>query len=183
MVEHSAQSGQPGNAAREMAREAACEVMFYHLMRQPLEQVLPVLLHKTLERGWRALVRCANPLRIRPLSDAIWTWREDSFIAHGTPEDGHSHLQPVLLLPDDAPPGDEAALPAPNGAQILFCVEGARPRNEDLAHFQRICVMFADAEAAAKEQARALWRELKQREELALTYWQQDARGRWERKA
>ena len=33
------------------------EVLFYHLQRQPLEAVLPTLLEKSLERGWRALVR------------------------------------------------------------------------------------------------------------------------------
>ena len=160
----------------------ACEVMFYHLTRQPLEQVLPVLLHKTLERGWRALVRCANPLRIRPLSDAIWTWREDSFIAHGTPEDGQPERQPVLIVPGDYMPEDGASSPAPNGADILFCVEGAQPEDADLVHFRRICILFSDADAALKEQARALWRALKEHEGLTLTYWQQDARGRWERK-
>ncbi len=177
-----------------------CEVMFYHLLRQPLEQVLPVLLHKTLERKLRALVRCGNPLRIRPLSDAIWTWRDEAFIAHGTPEDGHMQRQPVLLMPDSHETAEDetdadtafdescanshsAPCPAPNGADILFCVEGAQPRDEDLAHFSRICVLFTDADAAAKEQARALWRRLKERDDLRLTYWQQDAHGRWERKA
>jgi len=66
------------------------EVLFYHLERQPLDRVLPVLLQKTLERGWRAIVRCGLQERIRPLSDAIWTWREESFIPHGTAEDGNA---------------------------------------------------------------------------------------------
>ncbi len=153
--------------------------MFYHLTRQPLEQVLPTLLHKTLERGWRALVLCGNPLRLRPLSDAIWSWREDSFIAHGTPEDGDPTRQPVLLLPEERPAAEAAA----NGADVLFCVEGARPTQADLAHFRRVCVLFADADAAGKERMRALWRELKEADGLALTYWQQDMRGGWERKA
>ena len=33
------------------------EILFYHLQNQPLEAVLPTLLQKTLERGWRAVVQ------------------------------------------------------------------------------------------------------------------------------
>ncbi|KFL26848.1 DNA polymerase III subunit chi, partial [Devosia sp. 17-2-E-8] len=29
------------------------DVLFYHLENQPLEKVLPLLLEKTVERGWR----------------------------------------------------------------------------------------------------------------------------------
>ncbi|MEA2951567.1 MAG: polymerase subunit chi, partial [Alphaproteobacteria bacterium] len=29
------------------------EMLFYHLQRQPLDKVLPTLLEKSLERGWR----------------------------------------------------------------------------------------------------------------------------------
>ncbi|HWU99585.1 MAG TPA: DNA polymerase III subunit chi, partial [Devosia sp.] len=29
------------------------EILFYHLETQPLERVLPLLLEKSLERGWR----------------------------------------------------------------------------------------------------------------------------------
>ena len=160
----------------EETREKTCEVMFYHLQPQPLERVLPALLQKTLERGWRALVRCGNPLRIKPLSDAIWTWRDEAFIPHGTVEDGNPEMQPILLVED-------GFTEVPNGADVLFLVEGAQPREEDYARFSRICVLFPDMDAALKDRARALWKALKEREDLALTYWQQDARGRWERKA
>jgi len=165
-------------ATLQSTRESgkACEVMFYHLQPQPLERVLPVLLQKTLERGWRALVRCGNPLRIKPLSDAIWTWRDESFIPHGTLEDGNVEMQPILVVED-------GFAETPNGANVLFLVEGAQPREEDYARFERICVLFPDADAALKDKARALWKDLRECEGLALTYWQQDARGRWERKA
>ena len=35
------------------------EIWFYHLERSTLDQVLPTLLEKTLERGWRALIKSA----------------------------------------------------------------------------------------------------------------------------
>ena len=37
--------------------DAGPEIWFYHLERSTLDQVLPGLLEKTRERGWRALVR------------------------------------------------------------------------------------------------------------------------------
>jgi 1-deoxy-D-xylulose-5-phosphate synthase len=42
----------------------APEIWFYHLERSGLEQVLPGLLEKTREKGWRALVRVATPERL-----------------------------------------------------------------------------------------------------------------------
>ena len=41
------------------------EVLFYHLEQQPLERVLPSLLERTLERGWRAVVQCGRKLSSR----------------------------------------------------------------------------------------------------------------------
>ncbi len=160
-----------------MAAEKKIEILFYHLTTHPLEQVLPALLQKTLERGWRALVRGGNPLRLKPLSEAIWSWRDDSFIPHGVRgQDGHETMQPVLLA-------DAGLEEAPNGADILFCVDGAKPREEDLPRFSRVCILFPQADAALLEQARELWRQLRERDDVALTYWQQDERGRWQRKA
>ena len=39
------------------------EILFYHLQRQPLEQVLLELLEKCLERNWRAVVHVGSEAR------------------------------------------------------------------------------------------------------------------------
>ena len=44
------------------------EVRFYHLTERPLEQALPVMLERSLERGWRVVVRGTEPSRIEALS-------------------------------------------------------------------------------------------------------------------
>src|SRR6516225_1397864 len=36
------------------------EIVFYQLQRQPLERVLPTLIEKSLERGWRVIVQAAS---------------------------------------------------------------------------------------------------------------------------
>ena len=43
---------------------ATTEALFYHLERHPLEVVLPQLLLRTLERGWRAVVQAGSEERL-----------------------------------------------------------------------------------------------------------------------
>ena len=50
------------------------EILFYHLQRQPLERVLPALLEKSLERGWRVVVQAASEERIEALDAHLWTY-------------------------------------------------------------------------------------------------------------
>src|SRR4051812_30557186 len=57
----------------------ATEVLFYHLEQQGLEKVLPNLVEKTLERGWRAVVQAGSPERLAAIDLALWTYKEESF--------------------------------------------------------------------------------------------------------
>jgi DNA polymerase-3 subunit chi len=59
------------------------EVLFYHLQAQPVERVLPVLLEKSLERGWRVVVQSPSEERVDALDAYLWTFQEDSFLPHG----------------------------------------------------------------------------------------------------
>ena len=52
------------------------EVLFYHLLRQPLETVLPTLLEKSLARGWRVVVEAASAERVEALDAHLWTFRD-----------------------------------------------------------------------------------------------------------
>ena len=45
--------------------------------------MLPGLLEKTLERGWRALVRADDATLLDDIDAKLWTWRDESFLAHG----------------------------------------------------------------------------------------------------
>ena len=147
------------------------DVLFYHLERQPLERVLPSLLQKTLERGWTAVVRSGNAERVAALDIALWTYIDESFLPHGTNQDGDGELQPVYLTD-----GDEV----PNGAGVLFLVDGAE--TQDYASFTRVVHLFDGRDGDAVSHARRQWKAAKAAE-CAVTYWQQGANGRWEKKA
>lgn len=147
------------------------DVLFYHLQQQPLEAVLPLLLEKTLERNWRAVVRLGSAARLAALDDALWTYADASFLPHGIAADGGAEGQPILLTTEDE---------RPNGAHVVFLADGA-PLPADLG-VERLVLLFDGNDDEALAAARATWRDVKGRG-LAATYWQQDERGRWVKKA
>ena len=147
------------------------EVLFYHLQNAPLERVLPDLLERSLQRGWRAIVRAGGKERLEALNNTLWTYRDDSFLPHGTAEDGPPELEPVFLTTE----ADN-----PNGANVLFLVDGAEPG--DVAGYERCVLMFDGRDAEAVAAARSHWKTLKDAGHDA-TYWQQSEAGKWEQKA
>src|SRR6476619_4747087 len=86
------------------ARAAMTEIYFYHLERRSLEEVLPSLLERSLERGWRAVVQAASEERVEALDTLLWTYREESFLPHGTKRDGDPDMQPVYLTTSEEHP-------------------------------------------------------------------------------
>ena len=148
------------------------EMLFYHLQRQPLERVLPPLIEKSIERGWRVVVQTASDERVDALDAHLWTYRDDAFLAHGTYRDNEAALQPVLLTMHED---------NPNGANIRFLIDGAAVP-PDAASYQRVVLMFDGEDDEAVAAARTRWTEAKQ-QGFAVTYWQCDENGRWEKKA
>jgi DNA polymerase-3 subunit chi len=148
------------------------EVLFYHLQRQPIDKVLPTLLERSLERGWRVVVQAASDERVEALDAHLWTYRDDAFLAHGTYRESEAAQQPVLLTVQDD---------NPNGATVRFLIDGA-PVPGDAAKYQRIVLLFDGEDDDAVAAARARWTEVKA-QGFDATYWQADEQGRWQKKA
>ena len=147
------------------------EVLFYHLTESTLEEALPGLLERSLARGWRAVVQTGTEERRDALDTHLWTFRDDSFLAHATEREAYPQDQPVLLTTG----ADNA-----NGAQIRFLVDGATP--PDLSAYQRAVFMFDGHDQLQLEAARGHWKTVKAAGHT-VTYWQQTPDKRWERKA
>lgn len=143
------------------------EVLFYHLERARLESVLPGLLEKTLERGWRAVVRCGARETVERLDEILWTYSEESFLPHGR-EGGD---QPIMLTADPD---------AVHGADLLFLVDGAAVEASALAPFARCVAIFDGSDEAAVAAARRFWTDVKAAG-CDATYWKQSREGRWEK--
>ena len=142
------------------------EILFYHLETQPLERVLPLLLEKSLERGWRAVVETSSRERADALDATLWTFRDDSFLPHGIAGEATDPDQPILIAM-----GEEN----PNAANVRFFVDRAVPPSAE--GYERIVYMFSGHDPEAVTEARVAWKALGPGN--ALTYWQQDEAGRW----
>jgi DNA polymerase III subunit chi len=147
------------------------EILFYHLDRQPLERVLPDLLEKCIERGWRAVVQVGSEERRDALDAHLWTYRDEAFLPHGTVKDGAAEAQPIWLT---------VGAENPNGATVRFLADGVEMGE---AHaYARMVVLFDGNDDDAVRRARASWTAVKAAGH-EVTYWQQSERGRWEKKA
>ena len=151
--------------------DAKPEIWFNHLERSTLDDVLPGLLEKTRERGWKALVRASDSRVLDDIDARLWTYRDDSFLAHGRREQPEAARQPILLTESSE---------NPNGAQALFIVDGS-----DLGEtegLERCFIIFDGRDDAALAGARVRWKTLKEAGAM-LAYWKQSPDGRWEKAA
>ncbi|MFP5296364.1 MAG: DNA polymerase III subunit chi [Alphaproteobacteria bacterium] len=151
--------------------ETRSEIWFYHLERSGLPEVLPGLLDKTRERGWRALVRVNSSRLLDEIDERLWTWRDDSFLAHGRATEPHADRQPILL----SETGENL-----NAAQALFIVDDAELG--DTESYERCFIIFDGRDEHSLTAARERWKMLKQ-EGANLAYWRQSPEGRWEKAA
>lgn len=147
------------------------DVLFYHLTETKLEDALPALLEKCLERGWKVGIEMRDPDRLEKLDQHLWTYREDSFLPHGSDAAEMAEAQPVLLSVSSA---------NGNAATVRFYIDGAVP--ELPLPYERVVFVFDGHDQGELETARGEWKRLKA-EGHALTYWQQNNQGRWEKKA
>jgi DNA polymerase-3 subunit chi len=148
------------------------EIRFYHLQGQKLESVLPTLLEKSIERGWRVVVQGGSDERLEALDAHLWTYRDDGFLPHGTSREAEAAMQPVLLTENDG---------NPNGATIRFLIDGA-PMPPDAENYERIVLVFNGEDDEAVAAARVHWNDAKARG-LPTSYWQPDEAGRWRQKS
>jgi DNA polymerase III subunit chi len=152
------------------------EVLFYHLERRGLDDVLPGLVEKTRERGMRALIRAESSDRAGAIDTLLWTYDDQSFLPHAQLGDGEAADQPVLITVEGG---------NPNGAQLLFLVGGAEgPEwSSDAAKaFARIVLLFDGRDPDALQAARAAWKGAKAASH-DVTYWKETPTGKWEKQA
>ncbi len=145
------------------------EVSFYHLQRMPLDQALPKLLERVLERGMTAVVLAGSTERVDHLNDVLWTYDAGSFLPHGAVADGSPDRQPVYLTTEEE---------NPNAAAIICLVDGGQP--EFLGTFQRVLDLFDGNDDSAVQAARERWKAA-QAAGFDVTYWKQSEAGRWEK--
>jgi DNA polymerase-3 subunit chi len=149
------------------------EALFYHLERRRLDEVLPGLVERTLERGWRALIRVESADRAAAIDALLWTYNDDSFLPHAIAGEGDPTRQPVLITVEEG---------NANAAQVLFLAGGASLSDwaRSAGSFDRIVMLFDGRDPEALASAREAWKHAKAAG-LDVTYWKENAAGKWEK--
>ena len=152
------------------------ETLFYQLDRRALDDVLPGLIEKTLERGWKALIRVDSSERADAIDNLLWTYSEQTFLPHAQAGDGNPKRQPVLITVERDNPND---------ANVLFLIGSAEPPSWGAAETKsltRIVLMFDGHDSDALGQARTAWQAAKSAGH-DVTYWKESASGKFEKQA
>lgn len=138
------------------------QVDFYQLTRDPAEKVLPAIAQRVLDNGGRLLIVSDDAGQLDAISGALWTARQDSFLAHAKSGEGDDALQPILL---------SQHADAPNGARFVAIADGNwRAVTE---YFERVFYLFPPE---MTDNARSAWRTLG--DGVERRYWKQDG-GKW----
>ena len=146
-------------------------VMFYHLTASSAEDTVRTLLTRSMQAGWRVMLRGADPKRLEWLDGFLWQGPEDGFLPHGLEGGPHDARQPILL----------GQGPIANDAQALMALDGAAVDAEEAKGLERVFILFDGHDGAAVAAARGQWKSLTGAG-LAAQYWSEES-GRWEKKA
>ena len=152
------------------------ETLFYQLDRRSLDEVLPGLVEKTLERGWKALIRVDSSERADAIDNLLWTYSEQTFLPHAQAGDGNPNRQPVLITVEQD---------NPNEANVLFLIGGAAPPSWSAAetkNLTRVVLMLEGRDSNALGQARTHWKDAKAAGH-DVTYWKESPSGKFEKQA
>lgn len=147
------------------------EIRFYHLQSRSLEQVLPQLLSKIYSMGMKIVVKLDSEERVQVFDNLLWTYSSASFLPHSCGNDKNKAEQPIWLTNIDE---------NPNAATILVLADGAS--SDNIAEYDICCEIFNGNDQDALQRARENWKKYKD-EGYETTYYQQNDKGVWEKKA
>ncbi|WP_019223875.1 DNA polymerase III subunit chi [Bartonella rattaustraliani] len=145
------------------------DILFYHLTQSTLEDILPSLVERALDRFGKVTIQCVSEEKRDMIDMRLWVYADDAFIGHGTEADQYPNFQPVFLTT-----GQEN----PNASKVRFLIEGAVCSNIDV--YQRLVVIFDGRNGEQLDFIRAQWKKYKM-ENYHLTYWQQTEDRGWEK--
>jgi len=109
--------------------------------------------------------------QLKEMDDYLWTYKDDSFLPHGRDDEPMADQQPITL-------SSNAATAA--GHDAVFLLGGAEI--SDMTGVERAMVMINGRSQEDVQRERARWKALKNTG-ATLSYYQQNERGGWKKKA
>ena len=147
------------------------QIDFYQIDRVGLEQVLIMLVKKTLAANQKALILCPMPAA-SAIDTALWSHDPESWIPHGLDDANGADYCNVWVSSDMAA--------NPIEAEYLFLLHGSEPAQWNA--FKRCFCLFDAKSGAQLQQARNHWKVWQKHDDTSLGYYAQNAEGEWNKK-
>ena len=147
------------------------QIDFYQIGQAGLEQVMLMLLKKTLAANQKALVLCPMP-EASVIDTALWSYEPESWIPHGLDTANGADFCHVWISSDMAV--------NPIDAEYLFLLYGSAPAQ--WAGFTRCFCLFDGKSDAQLHQARNHWKAWQELDDTTFGYYAQNAEGGWDKK-
>ncbi|MBY7649228.1 MAG: DNA polymerase III subunit chi [Candidatus Liberibacter europaeus] len=116
---------------------------------------LPLLLERIYRDDKIVSIQCGSESMRDSLNEYLWTWKEDSFLPHGTDvgEEGMlASFQPILLTVNS----DNA-----NASTVRFFIDKALMDMDDIGNYQKLVFIVDKNDQESREWASTNWRHLK----------------------
>ena len=109
--------------------------------------------------------------QLKEMDDYLWTYKDDSFLPHGRDDEPLAEQQPITLSANAA---------SAEGRSAVFLLGGTDIA--DMSGVERCMVMINGRSQDDVMRERKRWKTLKETG-ATLSYYQQNDRGSWEKKA
>ena len=153
------------------AEPALLNIDFYHLRNADLATPLAMLALKTVASGHKLLILAQKNNHVA-ISERLWTFRPDSFLAHAADQnEGHEHAK-IWLTSDVAVNLIDA--------RFLAITTGLEP--PEVQKFDRVFYLFDGTSEVAVSAARDSWKRWSGTQDVTCRYFVQDDQGRWSQK-
>ena len=150
---------------------ALLQIDFYHLRDADIATPLAMLAHKTVASGHKLLILAQKDSHAA-ISERLWSFRSDSFLAHAADEEeGHEHAQ-IWLTSNVAINRIEA--------RFLALTAGLEP--PEVQKYERVFNLFDGTSKVAVSAARDSWKRWSGTNDVTCRYFAQDDQGRWSQK-
>ena len=107
------------------------EIFFYKLKNSSSEIFLTSLIERSLENNWNSVVLLDNIERMEEINDFLWSYKDTSFLPHGSQNDKNSELHRVYLTCEEENPND---------SNVIFSIDGLLIKN--INSWQRCIYIF-----------------------------------------
>lgn len=145
------------------------EVWFYQVPDGQLTEAMAALLERCLARPWRVAVIADGRARLEEVDEALWGYRDDSFLPHGPVDDPAADQFPIVIGGGWTGADREATL-VMDGCELSIGEGVAR------------CMVLFEESSPARAIARDQWKQAREGGHM-VAYWVREAGGAWVQKA